>query len=57
MVLSGDEAEKLIEASANTYDGALIVFLLDTGARLGEASALRWVDVDLEAGSARIARS
>ena len=35
----------------------LILFLADTGARLGEASALRWIDVDLERGTARIARS
>ena len=35
----------------------LVLFLADTGARLGEASALRWVDLDLERGTARIARS
>jgi integrase len=35
----------------------LILFLADTGARLGEATALRWIDVDLAAPSARIARS
>lgn len=35
----------------------LVLFLVDTGARLGEALALRWIDVDLEAGTARIARS
>ena len=34
-----------------------MLFLADTGARLGEALALRWIDVDLEAGTARIARS
>jgi integrase len=36
---------------------ALILFLADTGARLGEASALRWIDVDLEARTAQITRS
>jgi Phage integrase family len=35
----------------------LILFLADTGARLGEATALRWTDLDLEKGTARIARS
>jgi integrase len=35
----------------------LVLFLADTGARLGEALALRWIDVDLEAGTARIART
>ncbi len=34
-----------------------MLFLADTGARLGEASALRWIDLDLERGTARIARS
>jgi integrase len=34
-----------------------ILFLADTGARLGEASALRWIDVSLEGGVARITRS
>src|SRR5262249_51041378 len=33
-----------------------VLFLADTGARLGEATALRWIDVDLESG-VRIARS
>ena len=35
----------------------LILFLVDTGARFGEATALRWSDVDLHAGTARICRS
>ena len=35
----------------------LFLFLADTGCRFGEAAALRWVDVNLDAGTARIARS
>lgn len=35
----------------------LLLFLADTGARVGEALALRWVDVNLASGTARIARS
>ena len=35
----------------------LVLFLADTGARLGEALALRWIDVDIEGGTARIRRS
>jgi hypothetical protein len=35
----------------------MILFLADTGARFGEAAALRWLDVDLDGGTARIARS
>ena len=34
-----------------------MLFLADTGARIGEASALTWDDVDLESGTARIWRS
>ena len=36
---------------------SLILLLADTGARLGEAVALRWVDVNLETRTARICRS
>jgi integrase len=43
-----DEERRILEASAqvdlNFRD--LLVFLFDTGARLGEALKLRWVDVD-----------
>jgi integrase len=35
----------------------IVSFLLGTGARRGEALALRWKDLDLEAGVARIERS
>jgi integrase len=36
---------------------ALCLFMADTGSRFGEAAALRWIDVDLDGGTARIARS
>ena len=35
----------------------LFLFLADTGVRIGEATALRWVDVDLDQRRVRIARS
>ena len=35
----------------------LFQFLADTGARIGEATALRWIDVDLDRATARIERS
>jgi integrase len=41
----------------NPPHGHLFAFLLGTGARIGEALALRWGDVDLQAGIARIRRS
>ena len=33
---------------ANTRDRALLMFLIDTGARRAEVASLRWVDVDLK---------
>lgn len=41
-----DEAERLI-AAASPHLSPLIVFLLSTGARIGEALSLDWRDVDL----------
>ncbi len=35
----------------------LVVFMAHTGARFGEALALRWIDIDLDERTARIARS
>jgi integrase len=58
--LTNEEREMLLaklDASeiATTYDTAdLIRFMLGTGCRVGEACALRWKDVDLEAGTVEI---
>ncbi len=59
MVLSGDELHLLLAAAEREAPShhALFLFLSDTGARFGEATALRWSDIDLEAGTARIERS
>jgi len=58
-VLDSEELDRLLAlAAGDTPDHfGLILFLADTGARLGEALALRWVDVDLERGMARVCRS
>ncbi len=58
-VMSAAELAKLLEAVAQASPRywPLTLFLADTGARFGEAVALRWSDVDLEGGTARIARS
>lgn len=58
-VLSADELATLLEAAETDFSRfyPLVLFLADTGARIGEATALRWIDVDLEAGTARISRS
>jgi integrase len=59
MVLTSEELEQLLNTAQHEFRDhyALILFLAHTGARLGEAAALRWSDVDLAAGTARIARS
>jgi integrase len=58
-VLNSEELERLLNAARNEFPAffPLIQFLADTGARLGEASALRWTDLNLEARTARICRS
>lgn len=48
--LTAEEAQKLIEASQDDRHGALYVLALSTGMRQGELLALRWRDVDLDAG-------
>jgi integrase len=45
--LSGAEEERLLQASADHLRD-LLIFLLDTGARLSEATELTWVDVQLD---------
>ena len=52
--LTQDEALALLVAVRGHRHGPLWTFLLGTGARIGEAAALRWQDVDLEARTAHI---
>jgi integrase len=54
--LDPDEAERLIAASAS-HLRPLVIFLIGTGARLGEALALEWRDVDLVGGRAILWRT
>ncbi len=58
-VLSWEGRERVLDAARGLYPRfyPLVLFLAETGCRLGEAAALRWVDVDVEAGWARICRS
>ncbi len=58
-VMSGADLASVLETAAvrNPYYFPMILCLADTGARFGEAAALRWLDVDLDGGTARIARS
>jgi integrase len=58
-VLDSKELDRFLGVAQSDWPDYVpfILFLADTGARLGEASALRWIDVDLRAGTARISRS
>ena len=58
-VLTFAETQELLRKAAHLFPDVhpLILFLVDTGARFGEAAGLRWSDVDLESGTARICRS
>jgi integrase/recombinase XerD len=49
-VISIQDVRKLLEAADTDRDKALILFLLDTGARRAEAQALLWGDVNLQTG-------
>jgi integrase len=52
--LTPDEVEILLQSSQNDPLYALWVVLVTTGMRIGEACALRWADLDLEAGSLHV---
>ena len=58
-VLDSGELARFLSAARDTFPDhyPLILLLADTGARVGEATALRWIDVDLDGGAARITRS
>jgi integrase len=58
-VLTSEELEAFLGTAQREFSTyyPLFLFLADTGARLGEATALRWQDVDLNPGTARICRS
>ena len=52
-MLTSEELQTLLATVWPEFSDAypLVLFLADTGARLGEASALRWIDLDLERGT------
>lgn len=56
-VMSAAEVEALLAAAEGTQVEPLIVFVANTGCRIGEALALRWDDVDLDNGTATISRA
>jgi integrase len=55
--LTGEQAKSLLaSASGHRYE-AIFVLALTTGARIGELLALRWTDLDADAGVLRIERT
>jgi len=55
--LTVDEAQRLLAAASGNRLAALYVVVLSLGLRKGEALALRWEDLDLDAGTVIIRRS
>ena len=56
-VLTGAERARFLEAARASFYGSFYRLLVDTGLRPGEASALRWPDVDLERGAISVHRT
>lgn len=55
-VTRADDVERIREVVAGWRIETLFVFVAFTGCRIGEATSLRWSDVDLESGTATIRR-
>lgn len=49
--LSNEEVARLLTAASAEFWRPFITFLVHTGARFGEAAALRWEDLEIEAAS------
>ena len=56
-VLSAEEQEQLLKELKKDEQGAMYIFALFTGLRRGEVLALRWSDVDLEAGIIKVTKA
>ena len=56
-ILTPAEIEDLLAAAEGTDLAPVIAFALDTGVRRGEALALKWTVVDLQAGTVEIVQS
>ncbi len=53
-VLSPEETTRLLSAARGDQMESLVVLCVSTGARLGEALALKWADIDLDRRQMRI---
>jgi len=52
--LSWGEVEALLAASRDLWDALIVAFMSESGVRVGELLSLKWGDVDLERGEARV---
>ena len=53
-ILSIAEVKQVVKACMTTRDKAIILFLVDTGLRLAEATAMNWGDIDIESGMCQV---
>jgi integrase len=56
-ILETDDFEKLLKRVRNTRYFPLVVFAADSGCRRGEMLAVRWQDIDMDSGVAKICKS
>ena len=56
-VLTAEERERFIDASASSFYGVFYRTLVDTGLRPGEACGLQWRDVDFARGTISVQRT
>jgi integrase len=56
-IITVEQAQKLLQCLRGRALHPIIMLALATGMRRGELLALRWCDVDLDAGTAQVARS
>jgi integrase len=55
--LSGDQVKHLLKCAKNNPYEAFFVVAIGTGMRWGEIAALRWSDIDLNAGTLQVQRT
>ncbi|HEY2304192.1 MAG TPA: tyrosine-type recombinase/integrase [Acidimicrobiales bacterium] len=55
--LDAEQAAKVLDTAAHDRLGAIAALVIGTGMRQGEARALRWDDVDLDAGTVSVVKA
>src|SRR5439155_2222676 len=57
VILTEEQARKLLDVARDSHLDVLLLVALTTGMREGELLALRWSDVDFDAGMLQVRRS